>query len=90
MAENHIKIGGAKYFYCFKKDNKEIEGREIKIGDKVRTVKACRLRPDRTAYTLTVIETGKKWRDYDAVICEGPDGSKHQFLTKNLRPVEAV
>ena len=56
----------------------------MNVGDKVRNIKGCRI--NGPCGVLTVIATGKKWAQFDAVTCEKPDGTKRLFLEKNLIP----
>jgi hypothetical protein len=56
----------------------------MKIGDKVRTTKGCRIAGN--PGILTVVEIGKKWGCYDAVMCRKPNGDVRLFLAKNLTP----
>ena len=55
----------------------------MKVGDKVYTIKGCRIGGN--PGILKIIETGKKWLSYNAVICEKSNGTKRMFLVKNLR-----
>ena len=55
---------------------------EIKVGDFVYTKKENRARG--ITGKLWVIETGKKWRDFDAVICKNEQGRHNLYLKKNL------
>ncbi|MEE8382239.1 MAG: hypothetical protein V3R78_10255 [Thermodesulfobacteriota bacterium] len=57
----------------------------MKVGDKVYTVKGCRI-AGIPGSLMTIVEIGRKWMSYDAVICEKSNGTKRMFLVKNLRP----
>ena len=70
------------------KDNEDVQPLHcgvIKPGDKVATTKGCRIagKPGE----LTVIETGRKWSSFDAVLCEKPNGDRKLFLLKNLKAI---
>lgn len=56
----------------------------MKVGDKVYTVKGCRIAGNPGAI-MKVVEVDKKWLNFDAVVCEKPNGTKRMFLVKNLR-----
>jgi len=58
---------------------------KLKVGDKVKTMKGCRI--NGTYDTLLVLDINKKWKEYDACLCQKEDGSKRVFLTKNLQIV---
>ena len=53
---------------------------EFKIGDKVRTLKGCRL----NGTSSGVIVGWSKWKDYEAAQVKKTDGKIRQFLIKNL------
>jgi hypothetical protein len=64
----------------------------FKVGDKVRTTKGSRT-SDKTPI-IKIVEVGRKWRDYDAVVgqkmlwntwlLKRVPSKKHIYLVKNL------
>jgi len=60
----------------------------MKVGDRVYTVKGCRIVGCRDI--LVIIEIGRKWGRFDAVVCVKPSGIKRLFLTKNLRLYKVI
>ena len=55
---------------------------KLKKNDKVYTSKGKRNL--KNPGMLVITETGRKWKEYDAVICRRRDGSTHLYLTQNL------
>lgn len=56
---------------------------ELKIGDKVRTTRGCRISGPSTGN----IVGWSKWKDYEAAQVRKPDGKIRQFLIKNLEKI---
>jgi hypothetical protein len=52
------------------------------IGDTVYSKKGCRIKGNPGA--LEVIEVGKSWGEYSAILCKKLDGTLRLFLEKNL------
>lgn len=72
----------ARYEYnVLIKEKKNIKSK-IEVGDKVRTTKGCRIKG--THGNLIVVEIGRKWKAYNAVLCRKVDGKIKLFLEKNL------
>lgn len=57
---------------------------KFKKGDVVRTKKGDQFNKDSRNWNLIVIETGKYWSTFPAIVCKKPDGKKGLFLEKNL------
>lgn len=68
---------------------------QIAVGDKVRSTKMCRMVRNEVNPTVKVVEIGRKWRHYDAVVGVKRvidartgewnfNGKRHIYLVKNL------
>jgi len=55
---------------------------KLKVKDKVYTKQGSR--KNGNPGQLTIIETGRSWLDFEAVICKRKDGTRRLYLLKNL------
>lgn len=60
----------------------------INPGDEVKSTKGCRQKGP--GGKLKVLETGRKWTNHAACLCEKENGKTGLYLTQNLIPINNV